>query len=88
MARKLILNIVVLGLAVVCGLMLSVRPWKLYREQLAKTKTADTQVRKVEGERADLKRQLAKSESAIGREEQLRERGYRKPNERPIEVGR
>ena len=77
------LLVVVLGIA--SGVFLSRKPWQEFAEQRGVSKEAATEMKRAEGERAELARQSAIAESPAGREALARERGYRKPGEIPAE---
>ncbi len=87
MKTRLLLNGIFLLGAVALGVGLSLRPWQVYREQRTKADTYLVEARRAEAQRIDLEEQKARYESPLGREELARERGYRKPNERPLDPG-
>ena len=62
---------------------MSIKPWEKYREEQALGRTAKAEMHAVEREHAELLRQQAKLDSAVGREELARKRGYKKPSEQP-----
>jgi len=84
MKSKLIWNLAIVGVAIVTGIMLSLKPWQVYNDQRKLAAEAVSDMRVAEGKRAELTRQRAKYESAIGREELARKQGYRRPDETPI----
>lgn len=88
MARKLAWNALFVLTALAVGAFLGYGPWQLYREQRAKADEAAIQMKEAERDRADLIRTRNRYESPIGREELARERGYRRPDERPLEEAR
>lgn len=65
---------------------LSLKPWQLYREQAEGAEKSKAAMRKAEAEQAELLEEQSHVESPAGRERLARERGYVRPNERPIEV--
>jgi Tfp pilus assembly major pilin PilA len=71
--------------AVCTGIALSVKPWQKYQEQKAQAVTARKEMRQMEAQHAKLLREKSQLESPIGREELARERGYKKPEEKPWE---
>lgn len=77
--EKWILAFAALGLA--GGVLASLRPWQIYRQEAGQQAAAQTEMRKVQAEHKELLQQQAKLDSGLGREELARERGYRKPNE-------
>ncbi len=86
MARKLAWSCLFVLLAIGTGVALSIKPWEAYRVQKKKADQAQAEMRSAEQEKAELVRQKARFESPIGKEELARERGYRKPNEQPVDV--
>jgi hypothetical protein len=87
MKTRLLLNgIFILG-AVALGVGLSMRPWNVYREQRDKADAHIQEAKRAETQRVDLEEQKAKYESPLGKEELARNRGYRKSNERPLDLG-
>lgn len=80
-------NLILATLAVALGIGLSLQPWREFAEQRAKRNQAQLEMQQAERERAELVREAARHDSPIGREELARDRGYRKPNEVPIELG-
>jgi hypothetical protein len=71
-------------LAIGTGVGLSIKPWRVYREQRKIADESIKEMREAEGKKATLTRERAKYESALGREELARKQGYRRPDERPI----
>lgn len=67
------------------GAYLSLKPWQLYSEQRAKRDSAVEDMETAEEERVALMKQRARFENPAGKEELARSRGYRRPNERPLE---
>jgi cytochrome oxidase assembly protein ShyY1 len=88
MARKLAWHALFVLAAIAVGTAFSYGPWQLYREQREKAHEAAAQMKEAERARADLIRTRNRYDSPIGREELARERGYRRPNERPLEEAR
>ena len=82
------LRIVLAVLAAGAAIGLSLRPWQTARDQKQQAHRARAELRKAESERAEMLRKEARFESPAGREEMARERGYRPPGEKPLEVGR
>ena len=85
MKSKLVWNLAILFAAVGVGVALSVRPWQVYREQRKIADDSISEMREAEGKKAELTRQRAKYETALGREELARKQGYKRPNEKSIE---
>ncbi|MCW5941763.1 MAG: hypothetical protein KIS66_06005 [Fimbriimonadaceae bacterium] len=85
-ARMLITGLVVLA-AVGTGALLSREPWRLYREQQAKTDQSLRAMRAAEDKSANLTRQKAHADSPLGREELARKMGFRKPGEALVDAG-
>ncbi len=84
MKSKVIWNLAIAGTAIVAGIMLSLKPWQVYGEQRRLADDSIKEMRAAEDKKADLTRQRAKYESALGREELARKQGYRRPDETPI----
>jgi len=76
---------VVVAAAVGTGLYLSRKPWQVYREQDAKAKESMREMREAEQERERLQIDKIKYSSPLGKEEELRDRGYTKSGETPVE---
>ncbi|RYG22617.1 hypothetical protein EON82_16595 [bacterium] len=77
-------GLLVVILAVACGLGLSARPWMLARKESAE---AARQVRQAEQDEAQMAKdrdQEAVLGTELGKEEQLRGQGYRKVGEQPL----
>ena len=87
MKTRLLINGIFLLGAVALGVALSMRPWTVYRGQRASADSYLNEAKRTEAQRIDLEAQKAKYESTVGREELARERGYRKSNERPLDLG-
>jgi hypothetical protein len=76
---------VVVAAAVGTGLYLSRKPWQIYREQDAKTRETIREMREAEQERERLQIDKIKYSSPLGKEEEMRTRGYTKAGETPVE---
>ena len=63
------------------------KTWTLYRDQAAIEKRNDQRMRGAEAERAKLMDKKADLESSVGQERMAREQGYKKPKEKPLELG-
>jgi len=77
-------NGLVVGVALACGLGLSARPWILARQERAE---ASRQLKQAEQDEAQMVRdrdQQAQLGTELGKEELLREQGYRKTGEQPL----
>lgn len=66
------------------GILLSVRPWKVFTEQRAKTEEAQRKMHDAEQRRVDLTREKAHIEGTLGREQAARDLGFTKPDEQPV----
>lgn len=75
--------LIILGL--LTGFALSIKPWQLLREERSGAQTAKQEMKKAEKEHAALLRQQSKLDNAVGREELIRKRGYKRPDEKPWE---
>ena len=73
-------------LGALAGFALSIKPWELLREEQAQARTAKLEMKQTEKERAELLRQQSKLDSPVGREELVRKRGYKRPDETPWET--
>lgn len=78
-------TLVLVAAAVGTGLYMSRKPWSEFQRQRALTNQARRDQRAAEEDRAKYVSQAAAAESPTGREEIARERGYRRPNETPVE---
>ncbi len=70
------------------GLVLSARPWGQASAERERTAEATREMQAEEARRAGLERQVAAAQSPVGRERTVRERGYVRPDERPVESSR
>jgi hypothetical protein len=70
--------------AIGIGLFASRSVWEHYAEQRTATDAARHQMLDAEAKRADLMRQRADLASEAGREREARERGWRRPDEKPL----
>ena len=77
-------NIGIIVGAVVIGIGLSARPWRVYAEQKERTEDYQKRMREAEQRRVDLTKQQAQSEGPLGREKAAREMGYVKPGEQAV----
>jgi hypothetical protein len=78
--------IVFAALAASAGAYLAREPWQRYQEERALARRANDDMKKAESERAELIRQRAKYKSPAGREELLRDSGYVREGEVPLET--
>ena len=85
MTRKLVWNVVFVAAAVGVGLFLSLKPWQVFSEQKGISDRSVAEMHKAEKSRAELMRQKAGIESSVGREQLVRDAGYRKPGETPVD---
>ena len=65
------------------GVGLSIKPWQKLQDERASASKANAEMRAIEKERIELLRNQTKMESAAGREDVARARGYKKPEEIP-----
>lgn len=79
------MNIALVAGAMLVGAGLSVRPWKVYQQQKARTAEYQKQMREAEQRRVDLTREKAKIDSPLGMEQAAREQGFIKPGEQPLD---
>ena len=85
MNRKVKIAAIAIGLAAVAGLMASYEPWLEYRHQRAMEEAARRDLAQARGELAEHLKLDAKYSTSAGREEEARNRGYRRPGEVPLE---
>ena len=84
MRKKSRINAVIIVLAVITGIGLSLKPWRVYIKQRADTARQVREMRLSESKQEALLQQRAQRRSSIGQEEQARESGYLGPGEAPI----
>ena len=82
---KLGWRIFVVMAAVGAGLYLSRKPWQVYRDQQVKVAGATSEMQAAEQERERLMKEKMKYGSALGREQKMREAGWIKAGEQPVE---
>jgi hypothetical protein len=83
MKRKILINGVIIGAAIVTGAVLSAKPWQAYHEQQRTANDAIADMQASESQRESLVRQEAKARSSVGKEEIARSRGWLPPGEKP-----
>jgi hypothetical protein len=71
--------------AVGLGAYFAREPWQRYQHERALAREANDEMKKAEAERAELIKQRARYKSPAGREELLRESGYTKEGEQPLD---
>jgi hypothetical protein len=76
--------IVFVVVAASVGAYLAREPWGRYQEERALARRSTEEMKKAEAERAQLIKQKARYKSPAGREELLRENGYTKQGEQPL----
>lgn len=76
-------RMLLLGLAVVTGLLLTREGWVRAMESRAQADAARRDLDEAESERSRVAKRIADAESPVGQEESARERGFRRPDERP-----
>lgn len=86
MKKSTLMNLGLALLAVLVGLGLSVRPWKVYFDERDRTAQYKSQMRNAENRRIDLIKEKARLEMPMGREEAARNMGFTKPDEKPVET--
>ncbi len=82
------LAILILVLAVGTGIILSMKPWQVYREQRLLADAQNQMTRESEKSRADLVRQAIRKTTALGMEELSRQRGFLERDEVPADNAR
>lgn len=83
MARKSLINVCIVLVAVAAGLATSRSPWQVLSEQRERTERQEAEMRRLENLRESLVREQARYQSSIGKEELARERNFLPPNEVP-----
>lgn len=71
--------------AVGVGLYLSRKPWEVYRDQDYKAKEISAEMQAAEKERERLLKDKMKIDNPIGREQIVRDWGWQRKGEKPIE---
>jgi hypothetical protein len=84
MKRKRIWDFVFVAAAIGTGVVLSLKPWKVYVEQRKMANEKVSEMQEAENSRAKLMEQKYRLESSTGREETARKYGYMKPGEQPV----
>ncbi len=79
-------NVFIITIALITGIALSLKPWRLYRDQRLKADSAVGEMRASEKDRATLLQKRAIGQSPVGKEEAARKNGYHKADEIPIEA--
>jgi hypothetical protein len=82
---KLGWRIFIVVTACATGFYLSRKPWEVYRGQEGKSKEISSEMREAEQERERMMREKMKYGSSLGREQHMRDKGWAKPGETPIE---
>jgi hypothetical protein len=87
MAMRIIFRSLWVLAAVGLGLFVAREPWRIHEQQEAKRDKALAELRKTQQAKAELLTDKARYGNSVGREELARERGYMRPNEKPLEPG-
>ena len=82
--RKAVYWIVFVVAAIATGAYFGREPWAGYQIERAQAKRATERMRQAEAERAELMKQDAKYSSDAGKEQLLREKGYRRKGEKSL----
>jgi len=82
---KLGWRILIVVAAIGVGGYLSRKPWEVYKDQQSKVTNATAEMQAAEQERERLMKEKMKYGSALGREQKMREAGWIKPGEQPVE---
>ena len=88
MARKLGLTLLALALGAAGGAWLSRVSWQKSKEQRQIAANAEVQMDEALAKQAELAGKKARYENPSGREELARSKGYRKPNELELDLGK
>ncbi len=83
--KKLAYWITFVVVAASVGAYVAREPWGRYQEERALARRANEEMKKAEAERAQLIEQKARYKSPAGREELLRDSGYTKQGEQPLD---
>jgi hypothetical protein len=87
MLKSVLINLLLAVLAVGAGVVLSQRPWQVYRAQQNATDAQLHRMHLAENQQiADIQLH-AKLDTSIGREELARKQGWKKPGEVPLTTG-
>lgn len=70
----------------VTGVLFSLGPWKEFQQKRAESDQAVAESQQIAKERSDLIQQSAQLQTPLGREQEARRRGYKKPGERVVEL--
>lgn len=81
---RILINLVMVGLAIGLGVALSLKPWQKYEAQQKATEEQERITKEAERARARDMLLDAKYGTTAGREELARKQGFRKPNEVPV----
>lgn len=82
--RNWVFELTLAGVAIAIGVGFSLRPWRAYLEQRAVRDETRLEMQDAEKRSEELVRAKARSDSALGREEEARRQGYRRPGELPL----
>ena len=86
--RRIAVLFICVFAAMSLGVYASRGPWQEFRREKEKSNDAVAEMEKIESRRRDLMDERSRYKSNKGREELARERGYRRPDEEPIEIPR
>ncbi len=78
-------RIFIIVTACATGLYLSRKPWSVFQEQRGKTNLSVQEMKAAEQERTRLLQQKTRLDSPIGKEEAVRDMGFQKVGEAPVE---
>ena len=81
MTKGALINGVIVGLAVLAGVAVSIRPWQVYQDQRKQADDQIVQMQESEKKYEELVREEARLRSSIGKEEAARGRGYLRQGE-------
>jgi hypothetical protein len=86
MRKNIYWEIAFVGAAVALGLVLSIKPWRLFLEQRAQINRDAANTQKAQASASELARKKARLNSGVGKEETARSHGYQKPGEIPVDA--
>jgi hypothetical protein len=82
--RRFTWFLVCVAVAIGIAIYLNRETISLYREQIAKQRTAEAEMARHEDAKAKLLREKARLQSPVGREEEARKSGYRREGEKQV----
>jgi hypothetical protein len=78
-------NAALVILAIGAGLIMSLKPWHVYKAQQAETQKEVQEMNRSERTRTELLQQEAAAQTSVGKEEMARNLGYVRAGQKPID---